>query len=153
MRTLEDAIEEETREIKKDLYVKFQKKSGLKAGDKVKVLRSSKFMEFGWNECWLQLKDKFIGEVFTVVDVEPTGVTLRYDENDLCSWHFPFFILEKVEAFEPKIEFLMPDDKWEESACDEDDIQDFTYITDTNSHYYYHDKGTILYRVEKEQKD
>jgi hypothetical protein len=151
MRTLEETIDEETEGIKKEWYLKYQRNSGLKAGDKVKVLRSAVYMELGWNECWLDLKDKFIGKVFTIVEVEATGITLRYDENDSCAWHFPFFILEKVNT--PTIEFLMPDDMWEKSECDEDDIQDFTFVTDTNTHYYYHDNGTLLYRVKKEQPE
>lgn len=148
MRTLEETIEEKTEDIKKEWYLKYQRNSGLKAGDKVKVLKSAKYMELGWNERWLDLKDKFIGKVFTIVEVEPTGITLRYDENDLCAWHFPFFILEKV--FAPTIEFLMPDDSWEGSACDEFEVQEFTLVTESNKYYYYFDKGNLLYRVEKE---
>lgn len=151
MRTLEETINEETEGIKKEIYLKHQRASDLKAGDKVKVLRSSYYMELGWNECWLDLKDKFIGKVFTIVEVEPTGITLRYDEVALCARHFPFFILEKVSA--PTIEFLMPDETWEKSECDEDDIQGFTLVTDTDEYYYYHDGGTMLYRVKKEQPE
>jgi hypothetical protein len=151
MRTLEKEINEETKGIKKEAYIRHQKASGFKAGDRVKVLRSSYYMELGWNECWMELKDKFIGKVFTIVNVEPTGITLKYDKDDEYAWHFPFFILKR--AFTPTIEFLMPDETWKESACREDDIKDFTLVTNTNEYGYYHDGETILYRVERQQSE
>ena len=148
MRTLEEAIDEETRETKKSLYLKFQKKSGLKAGDKVKVLRKAEYMELGWNECWLDFKDKFIGKTFTITKVTGTGIVLKYRKADPCSWHFPYFILEKVPL--PTIEFLMPDETWEESECNEKEVRNFTLVTKTDEYDYYHHDKTMLYRVSKE---
>lgn len=97
MRTLEEEIEEETAGIKKEIYLKYQADSDFKVGDKVKVLRKAKHMELGWNEMWLELKDKFIGKTFIIKEIEDTGIALRYKKDDICTWHFPYFILEKVK--------------------------------------------------------
>ncbi|MCK4328275.1 hypothetical protein KAX02_00375 [candidate division WOR-3 bacterium] len=84
-------------EIKK-LYLKLQNEAGFKIGDKVKVMRKAESYESGWDEIWLPYKkDRYVGKIFPITNISDGGISLRYDENEPYSWHFPYFILEKVE--------------------------------------------------------
>ena len=90
------------RDIKEEsekLYAELQSESGFKVGDMVRVLRSAEYRQWGWPEVWIPgRKGKFVlsRREFKILRIDKTGIILQYDEND-CTWHFPFFVLEKVE--------------------------------------------------------
>lgn len=74
-----------------DDYLKGHKASGIKVGDKVKVLRKAEDHEGGWDCVWSLFMDQFVGREFMVEsDRGATGFrTTGY-------WHLPYFVLEKV---------------------------------------------------------
>lgn len=78
-----------------EAYIKMQEESNFKIGDKVKILRKAKSYEMGWRDSWIDEMDKFIGKVGKVEDfVGAFGVFVAFKPG---SFHFPFFVLEKVE--------------------------------------------------------
>jgi hypothetical protein len=83
-------------EKKSDLsecYKKMQEASGIKVGDKVKVLRKASRFENGWNNSWKM--DDAVGNIYAVVKVESDhDIHLSYNDGH---FGFPFFVLEKIE--------------------------------------------------------
>lgn len=86
-------------------YAERQAESGLKVGDRVKVLRRSDFGELGWENTWIDYEmGKAIGQVCTICEITEDGI--RLDQCD--SYSFPYFVLEKYEETkEEKIENLV----------------------------------------------
>lgn len=95
-----------------EAYRVMQEASGIKVGDKVKVLRKAKNSEMGWGNAWVEEMDKTIGRTFLVIEIEKqAGIQL---DLNLCL-DFPFFVLEVVEPVkEIKIRFF----------CDGKDVTD-----------------------------
>lgn len=76
----------------KEAYMILQKKSGLKIGDTVKVLRKSKNHELGWDNVWCEEEmDCMVGLEFTIRDINEYGINLE-------ELKFPFFVLEKIKG-------------------------------------------------------
>jgi len=73
--------------------------TGLKKGDRVRVLRSAKDNEHGWGWHWTSQKEKCVGEVFEVVNVDERDYTDGKRVGCVLSNDnfYPFFILEVVE--------------------------------------------------------
>jgi hypothetical protein len=91
--------------------------SGLKVGDRVKVLRKADDYEAGWKASWVdECMDEMIGEIHTIkADDYWAGFLL--ESTDKPGWRFPYFVLEKVgpeyrpfknaeEFFESGIEWI-----------------------------------------------
>lgn len=74
-----------------DHYTAMQKECGIKAGDRVKILRNAKNYELGWTTIWNESMSKTVGSESTVIDLNKNGIHL-YN-----GWHYPFFVLEKIE--------------------------------------------------------
>jgi hypothetical protein len=67
-----------------------------KVGDKVKILRKADDYELGWGWGWLSLKDKYVGKVVEIKEVDRGGdITAE-------GYIFPWFILELVEPVSEK---------------------------------------------------
>jgi len=74
-------------------YLKEQEASGLKVGDKVKVLFKVSDRARGWRNSWVPEMDEAIGKIFTIDNFHgAVGIYLKE-----CFHLFPFFCLEKVE--------------------------------------------------------
>jgi len=73
-----------------DAYQTMQAASGIKVGDRVKVLRRAKSGEMGWHNYWVEGMDEMIGKEYTVMGVDDLGIVLNR-----CTY-FPFFVLEKI---------------------------------------------------------
>jgi len=74
-------------------YLKAHKASGFEIGDKVKVLRSAKNGEQGWNNIWNPRMDDYVGHTFTVTaDYDSVGFGLTEGP-----FTFPWFVLELIE--------------------------------------------------------
>jgi hypothetical protein len=84
----------------KEAYLAGHKACGLKVGDRVKVMRAAEKGEQGWQNTWSVYaggadKNQTIGNVYEIIqDNLVKGFILDFDSN---AWHFPWFILEKVE--------------------------------------------------------
>lgn len=72
----------------------FVKATNLKVGDTVKVLRTAKTDEFGWDNAWVSSMNACVGKQFTVYSVDGDGIGL--DDGSHCS--YPFFVLEKQKS-------------------------------------------------------
>lgn len=82
-------------------YINEQRKSGLKVGDKVKLIDDAKSNEKGWNNYWIQGMTKQIGSVGVIeADQKAAGLTVRFPNFDF-KYSYPYFVLEKVEV--PKV--------------------------------------------------
>jgi len=73
-----------------DAYRTMQAASGIKVGDRVRVLRRAGDREMGWFNYWNSHMDDTIGKEYTVTEVRPRTIGLS------CDWFFPFFVLEKI---------------------------------------------------------
>jgi hypothetical protein len=87
-----------------DDYLKAHRASGIEVGDKVRVLRSAKHYEQGWENCWDEFgMDNAVGGIFEVLsDNNGMGFMLSYrsEPNDLYRktvFNFPWFVLEVIE--------------------------------------------------------
>lgn len=144
-----ETLEEEIRKASEKLYIKHQETSGLEVGDTVKVTRKAESFESGWPEVWLEVKNKFIGHEFKIKNVNDRfGIGLRYDEDEL-SWHFPYFVLEKVEQPTIRVEYMLDEGRWDESSRPIKKVEQYTFVTNT-SKYEYYTKDTLLFRVRRE---
>jgi len=85
--TIVEEVEVETVED----YLKGHKASGLKVGDKVRVLRKAENFEGGWNGTWFPDKTQCIGKEYEIKE-DNNGSGFAF-----YGWHFPYFVLEKVE--------------------------------------------------------
>ena len=71
------------------LYLKNQNNSGLKVGDKVKIIKKTEDYEQGWATKWNPEMDKYIGLSTKITEcVEHFGFKL-----ELCVYLFPYFVL------------------------------------------------------------
>jgi hypothetical protein len=81
-----------------EAYDEAQDKCGLKVGDRVKVKGKTESNEGGWRNYWNPLMDKYVGKIGKITNVRRNvGVQVMFGGD---AWHFPFFVLEKVEENE-----------------------------------------------------
>jgi len=77
--------------ILKILYLENHNNCGLKVGDKVRITRSAKTYENGWQNSWVPGMNNYVG----------TKSTITIDESEsgfyLGGYSFPHFVLEKVD--------------------------------------------------------
>jgi len=89
MRKIEEAI----KEVKEEVYLKYQKASGLKVGDKVRVLRKAEDFENGWTNAWVEEEmDRTVGQTDIIESIQDYG-GINLESNGLG---YPFFVLKKV---------------------------------------------------------
>lgn len=67
--------------------------SGIKIGDKVKVVSIAEGFERGWNNVWSDHMTGMLGNTYTVNRIMSYGIFME----DQPYYAFPFFSLEKVE--------------------------------------------------------
>jgi hypothetical protein len=92
----EECKTEKTKELSAgELYSQMQKLSGLKVGDKVKILRSYKEDEMGAYCCFTPSMREEVGQEGVITAIFSRGVKVN-------GWLWPFFVLEKLE--EPPVE-------------------------------------------------
>lgn len=82
-----------THEQKK--YIEMQNSKQIVPGDFVKVLRTAKGGERGWNDCWVSRMTLCVGKTLEVESVGSRGIALYVDERN--SLNFPFFVLKKTK--------------------------------------------------------
>ena len=76
----------------REAYLVLHKASGIKPGDTVKVLRTAKSCEMGWNSGWDPRMNDLVGrELNILTDHRDCGFSV-----DGYRWVLPFFVLEKV---------------------------------------------------------
>jgi hypothetical protein len=73
-------------------YLEGHKNSGIKIGDRVKVLRKANDEENDWSNAWVDNMDKYIGQIVMVLD---DGNLLGFQ---IGNYHFPYFVLEVVDG-------------------------------------------------------
>ncbi len=83
-------------------YIKEHNESGLKVGDRVKIVRSSNMGEGGWPEQWADNMFNMIDREGTIIDCkERVGFEVRPDGLGLMNdYWYPWFVLKKIE---PKV--------------------------------------------------
>lgn len=76
-------------------YLQGHKESGLKVGDKVRIIRKASDYENGWRNIWPSFMDKYIREIGKIIkDHEAIGFGVTF--SDGVEFSYPFFVLEKV---------------------------------------------------------
>jgi hypothetical protein len=80
------------------------KVTGVHVGSKVRVVRSAKDQEDGWAHYQADGRDKAIGKIGTVTEIEPEnfGLTVAVDGIWGSPWRYPFTVLETVTEVAPK---------------------------------------------------
>ena len=75
-------------------YVEEQEESGLKVGDLVRVTRTAKDDERGWENSWINhVMTPLVGTIQQITEITDWGVQLEGSGG----YEFPYFVLEKVE--------------------------------------------------------
>ena len=77
-----------------EAYALMQAQCGIVAGDTVRVLRTAKARELGWEDGWVDEMDKAVGNTAEVVSVDYRGFSLRMPNGQTYS--FPFYVLENI---------------------------------------------------------
>lgn len=76
-------------------YLELHNESGLKVGDKVRVVRKAKSHEQGWDNTWNTEMDEYVGKICKInSDHKKSGFWLKLNNT---AKNFPYFVLEKVE--------------------------------------------------------
>jgi hypothetical protein len=78
-------------------YKEQQAECGLKVGDFVKILRKAKDGENGWDSCWPEDADTWVGKTGEIIEDGERGGLKVFLEEENDWWYFPYFVLEKVE--------------------------------------------------------
>lgn len=81
----------------KQAYKLMQDNSGLKVGDRVKVLRKAQNGEMGWDDTWSDEMDHLVGQDCIVDNISGSNIYVYYF-GDEWAYVVPFFILEKIEV-------------------------------------------------------
>lgn len=82
--------------MKTEQYLREHNNSGLKIGDKVKVIMKCPSYARGWDRNWCSSMDKTIG--LTGVIKEDYGTAGFSVEIEYNCWEYPYSVLEKVES-------------------------------------------------------
>ena len=76
-----------------EAYLVLHKASGIKVGDRVKVLRKAADYEMGWGNSWVASMDGIVGtEGIVTLDDDSYGFEIDHAKG------YPFFVLEKVSS-------------------------------------------------------
>lgn len=68
------------------------KQTGLKVGDKVRVIAKAESQQCGWNNSWEDEMDSYVGSVQEIKSIySDIGIHLG-------GWRFPFFVLAKYDG-------------------------------------------------------
>jgi len=137
----ESELKKVIKKAKQTIYVEHQKASGLKVGDKVRILRKAKDYENGWDNSWAHPMNRSIGQIDTIISVhDNTGIQLKSDGYD-----YPFFVLRKVQLEPTKV---LRNGKWVKSMNSIKDINDYEYL-DHDDKYNYSFHSSMLYRQKR----
>jgi len=77
-----------------EAYAVLQEATGIKPGDKVKVLRKAEDFELGWTTYWDPKMNAAVGNIYEVYVMGKYGIKLKFLNN--CYW-FPWFVLKVIE--------------------------------------------------------
>ena len=137
-------IEIEIEKAKKEIYIKYQKASGLKVGDTVRVLRKASPHENGWNNFWVDSMNSNIDRIDKIRSIDgAVGITL---ESGI--FNYPFFVLEKV-APKPKPMEVLIENEWVKSMNPDEIVGKYTMLGNDNK-YNYFTYYELLYRQKKD---
>jgi hypothetical protein len=81
-------------------YIRMQELSGFRVGDKVRVVRTAKKHELGWENTWVDEMDNTVGKIFTIIDdLGKYGFTLSTDIDGKNGPRltYPFYCLTLVD--------------------------------------------------------
>ena len=80
------------------MYMRKQELSGLKVGDRVRITRTAKIHEGGWNNSWIKEMDKYVGKEGIVLSIASNTSGIEVDTvGELEGCQYPYFVLEKIE--------------------------------------------------------
>ncbi len=74
--------EEPVLPLKTKDYLDAQTTSGIKVGDKVKLISACGDYEDGWDNTWMDAMTKNIGRVGEVLYVDELGIAVQFDRNE-----------------------------------------------------------------------
>lgn len=78
-------------------YFEGHNKSGLKVGDRVKVLRKAESGESNWDNTWCHDMDKYVNKIYIIThDFGCPGFQLNTVPAISSTFSFPYFVLKKV---------------------------------------------------------
>lgn len=79
----------------KERQTEWLKETGLKVGDKVKIVRKANDHENGWGTVWATLMNKYVGKTGVIDDVDfECGIHVIVTS---LGWWYPYFVLEPVK--------------------------------------------------------
>lgn len=105
----------------KQVYLLAQENCGLKVGDWIKVTRKAEDYEGGWGDRWLCDMNVAIDKIGKVETIDKLGVFVYFGKPIINTWHFPYFVLEKVEnpkhGFKPFDKVLVSNGNGDDWRC------------------------------------
>lgn len=137
-------LEKRIKECKKQAYIDYQKASGLKVGDKVKVTRKAESFESGWTCIWIEQMNDDVGQIFTITNIDKSAAGIMLGSGS--GWYFPFFVLKKIPA--AKWECLSHAGEWLKSLNLLEDIERYKKLG-FDSKYNYRHNFDMLYRIKR----
>lgn len=86
----------ENKMTQEEAYLEYQKNCGFEIGGRVKIIAKAKDYQGGWDNTWMDEKNKYIDKIGTIEYIGKRGIIIDFDDGKLdCS--YPAFILEKVK--------------------------------------------------------
>ena len=86
-------------------YLVFHRKSKLKVGDRVMVMRKAKYQELGWDADWVPVMDELVGKIGKITaDFAVNGWEVSIDNMTDDTFLFPTFVLQKIDPSEKQPE-------------------------------------------------
>lgn len=78
-----------------EVYLIGQRESGIKVGDRVRLLRVAEDHEAGWDNSWISDMTGHVGETGEITYIKGNvGVCVKFPRG--IEYHYPFFVLQKV---------------------------------------------------------
>lgn len=90
----------------KDVYIfaqqVFVERESLKEGTLVRIIRTAKDNEMGWNNNWISGMDETVGCSGTIQEISDLGIVVSVMNINAEKFTYPFFCIEKQEyKFKP----------------------------------------------------
>lgn len=90
----------------KEAYRAMQAACGIEVGDTVRILRTAKSGELGWDNSWSHTMDAFVGREGVVAEIHHKGIQVTPLTVALAPYvsspSYPFFVLEVVAKKKPE---------------------------------------------------
>lgn len=94
--------EKEMKKSYKDRQAEWVKKNGIKVGDNVRLVRTAKDFENGWDNVFASSMKQWVGDILEVNRISDGNIECINRGANCMRFNFPYFVLEKVVEHKDK---------------------------------------------------